>query len=64
MPEVTVKEIEDCLQKMAKKKSPDKVGIFVEMLQNGSANLCSVIAKLFTDVMKGEKTPDLWKNRS
>jgi hypothetical protein len=64
VPEVTVKEIEDCLQKIAKKKSPDKAGIVVEILQNRSANLCSVIAKLFTDVMKGEKTPDLWKHLS
>jgi hypothetical protein len=62
MPAVTGKEVEDELRKMAKRKSPDKAGIVVEMLQHGSEDLRDIIAKMFSDIMTKEKlAPEDWK---
>lgn len=48
--------------KMARKKAGDQAGIIVEMLQHGSAHLRTVIAELFTDILKeGTATPASWK---
>lgn len=62
VPEVTNKEITDELQKRARKKSSDKAGIVVEMLQYGSTSLRSTVAKLFTDILTaGSGAPGSWK---
>ena len=63
LPEVTGQEVELELENMARKKTGDKTGIGVEMLQHGSAHLRTVIAELFTDILKeGTATPASWKN--
>ena len=60
--EITDEEIQTALGKMAKNKAGDKSGMVEEMLQGGSQQLRSVIAQMFTKVLRGKwVAPSAWK---
>ena len=60
--EITDGEIQTALKKMAKNRSGDRTGMVAEMLQEGSQQLRTVIAYMFTLVLRGEwVAPSAWK---
>ena len=62
VPDVTAEEVGAILKKMAKRKAGDTSGLVVEMLQKGGSALWSLLAELFTDVLKPEAAPpEQWR---
>ena len=62
MPQITADEVEIAFKRMAKKKAANKSGIVAEMLQYGSANLRTLIAEVFSEILRLERpAPASWK---
>ena len=60
--DITEGEVRMQLKKMRKNKSGDSAGLVVEMLQYGSQELCGILAKLFSKILRFElEPPEAWK---
>eukprot|EP00973_Karenia_brevis_P079716 11061442-Karenia_brevis.AAC.1 len=59
---VSIDEVTNELSKMAKRKTGDRAGIVVEMLQQGTLLLREIIAEMLTKVLQFEwPPPDSWR---
>ena len=60
--DITEDEVRIQLKKMKKSKAGDSAGLVAEMLQYGSQELCRILAKLFSKVLRFEvEPPEAWK---
>jgi hypothetical protein len=60
--DITEDEVRIQLNKMKKHKAGDSAGSVAEMLQYGSQELCGILAKLFSKILRFElEPPEAWK---
>ena len=62
LPDITASEVRHSLGKMSNDKAVGADGISIEAMKAGDAVLHRELAKLFTNCLKQNKTPDNWKS--